>query len=251
MGFFNRKRDEERRAQSRQHEHELGMVQRGFRQNKKMSLLEYNRNRESWRQQNEYNNPAAQMQRFKDAGLNPNLIYGQGSPGNATEMPKYSAPSVDYSGVANPLMGADQLHMRTMDQRRLAMDSIGQYMDVKQKAANIDFMNSRKTGIVQSIEQSKASTDYTQSKTEQNKNLYGQDGKPLQGFNQDIVDLNHEQQGSLQAQKLMNEAKARLDAKKMSLADYETIIRAVGAGGSLLGALPKTLDGLMKIIKNK
>jgi len=30
-----------------------------------------------WNLQNEYNSPAAQMQRFKDAGLNPNLIYGQ------------------------------------------------------------------------------------------------------------------------------------------------------------------------------
>lgn len=30
-----------------------------------------------WNMQNQYNSPAAQMQRFKDAGLNPNLIYGQ------------------------------------------------------------------------------------------------------------------------------------------------------------------------------
>lgn len=32
--------------------------------------------------QNEYNTPANQMQRFADAGLNPNLIYGLGSNGN-------------------------------------------------------------------------------------------------------------------------------------------------------------------------
>lgn len=31
-----------------------------------------------------YNTPANQMSRFQDAGLNPNLIYGQGSPGNQT-----------------------------------------------------------------------------------------------------------------------------------------------------------------------
>lgn len=30
-----------------------------------------------WNMQNEYNSPQAQMQRFRDAGLNPNLIYGQ------------------------------------------------------------------------------------------------------------------------------------------------------------------------------
>ncbi len=36
-----------------------------------------------WNKQNQYNTPTAQMQRFKDAGLNPHLIYGQGSNGNA------------------------------------------------------------------------------------------------------------------------------------------------------------------------
>lgn len=32
--------------------------------------------------QNRYNHPAQQMARFKEAGLNPNLIYGQGNAGN-------------------------------------------------------------------------------------------------------------------------------------------------------------------------
>lgn len=32
-----------------------------------------------WEMQNAYNSPAAQMARFKDAGLNPHLIYGQGN----------------------------------------------------------------------------------------------------------------------------------------------------------------------------
>lgn len=41
-----------------------------------------------WQMQNEYNSPAAQMQRFEDAGLNRNLIYGglSGS-GNAVAAP--------------------------------------------------------------------------------------------------------------------------------------------------------------------
>lgn len=36
-----------------------------------------------WHLQNQYNSPAAQMQRYKEAGLNTNLMYGQGTPGNA------------------------------------------------------------------------------------------------------------------------------------------------------------------------
>ena len=39
-------------------------------------------NVEYWNMQNEYNHPLAQMQRLKDAGLNPNMIYGT-SPSSA------------------------------------------------------------------------------------------------------------------------------------------------------------------------
>lgn len=62
----------------------------------------YRKDLEMWQRQNEYNLPSAQMQRFRDAGLNPNLIYGQGSPGNASEMPRYQAPRAQYGvGVEN------------------------------------------------------------------------------------------------------------------------------------------------------
>lgn len=50
-------------------------------------------NRESWHMQNAYNTPAAQMARFKAAGLNPNLIYGQGNSGNSGDIsPAKAAP---------------------------------------------------------------------------------------------------------------------------------------------------------------
>lgn len=41
-------------------------------------------NEKRWNIQNEYNSPKAQMARFKAAGLNPHLIYGQGNEGNAS-----------------------------------------------------------------------------------------------------------------------------------------------------------------------
>lgn len=37
-----------------------------------------------WNRNNEYNTPLAQMQRLKEAGLNPNLMYGQGTTGNSS-----------------------------------------------------------------------------------------------------------------------------------------------------------------------
>lgn len=47
-----------------------------------------------WRMQNEYNSPQAQMKRFQDAGLNPNLIYGQGNsgPAGAVQTPDVQSP---------------------------------------------------------------------------------------------------------------------------------------------------------------
>lgn len=40
-------------------------------------------NEQWWNKQNQYNSPAAQMERFKEAGLNPNLIYGQSNMGGS------------------------------------------------------------------------------------------------------------------------------------------------------------------------
>lgn len=56
--------------------------------NLEMADYAYTKDQEMWNLQNLYNSPKAQMQRFKQAGLNPNLIYGRGSSGNATAMPK-------------------------------------------------------------------------------------------------------------------------------------------------------------------
>jgi len=60
-------------------------------------LVGYIANRFSTKQQNAYNAPVAQMQRYRDAGLNPNLIYGQGTPGN--QPAPVPVPEVDLSPV--------------------------------------------------------------------------------------------------------------------------------------------------------
>jgi hypothetical protein len=62
-----------------------------------------------WNMQNVYNSPSQQMQRFKEAGLNPNLIYGQmtNSPViRSTDMktPDFVAPKMDTNIASNALM---------------------------------------------------------------------------------------------------------------------------------------------------
>jgi len=56
--------------------------------NLELANYAYDKDLEQWHLQNQYNTPQAQMTRFKQAGLNPNLIYGQGNAGNASASPK-------------------------------------------------------------------------------------------------------------------------------------------------------------------
>jgi hypothetical protein len=58
---------------------------------------------QDWDKQNKYNSPSQQMQRYKEAGLNPNLIYGQMSNSAAirsTDMkqPDFVAPKLQNTG---------------------------------------------------------------------------------------------------------------------------------------------------------
>ena len=48
-----------------------------------------------------YNMPKSQMQRLRDAGLNPNLVYGTGTVTGNTggQQPKYQQQTADFSGV--------------------------------------------------------------------------------------------------------------------------------------------------------
>lgn len=58
---------------------------------------------EAWNMQNEYNTPANQVQRLRDAGLNPNLFYNMGDTGNAKSAPEFS--TYDQGEMINSLFG--------------------------------------------------------------------------------------------------------------------------------------------------
>ena len=65
------------KAQREMNERNIAFQKETNAENKEFALDMWNRN-------NAYNSPAMQMQRFKEAGLNPHLIYGQGTPGNSS-----------------------------------------------------------------------------------------------------------------------------------------------------------------------
>lgn len=92
--------------------------------NRELAEYSYGQEREMIREMNEYNTPEEQMKRYRRAGLNPNLIYSQGKPGQQTQIAKYNAPKMDYSGRL-PLFGD-------------MPDIISQFQNFELKNAEID-----------------------------------------------------------------------------------------------------------------
>lgn len=70
----------------------LGAERLRFNNESKLMDKQNQYNIDMWKMQADYNSPQQQMQRFAEAGLNPNLIYGQGSNGNMSQAPQLVTP---------------------------------------------------------------------------------------------------------------------------------------------------------------
>lgn len=83
-----------------------------------------------WNMQNIYNSPEAQMQRIKAAGLNPHLIYGQGTVGNAGNVRSADAPSWHPEAPQVDLGSA-------------AQGAVGTYFDIQLRGQNLENMKTQ------------------------------------------------------------------------------------------------------------
>lgn len=72
---------------------------RAFEYNKQLADYQNQLNLRNWDLANQYNSPVAQVQRMKEAGLNPNLMYQQGGTGNASGAPEAVTP--EYPELAS------------------------------------------------------------------------------------------------------------------------------------------------------
>lgn len=86
-----------------------------------------------WNMMNDYNSPKAQMARLKEAGLNPNLIYGNGttatgqsSPVRSQDVKQFSpqAPQMDLGAVASTYYNTQtqQLQMDLLQKQAVLLD---------------------------------------------------------------------------------------------------------------------------------
>lgn len=83
-----------------------------------------------WNMQNSYNSPAAQMERYKAAGLNPKLIYGQSNmsqPVRSSSPGSFTAKAPEFRGLSNAgslFTQAYQDNLNSAKQRELTDSTI-------------------------------------------------------------------------------------------------------------------------------
>lgn len=85
-------------------------------------------NLRQWQMENAYNSPSAQIERMREAGLNPDMMYGGGVSGNLSA----SSPSMTSGAAATPMDFTSLANKKTVG------DTVMQALAVEQARANID-----------------------------------------------------------------------------------------------------------------
>lgn len=98
----------------------------------------YQKNMELLKFQLDYNTPVNQMKRFKEAGLNPNLVYGQGSPGNMVSAPNVAAPTpTRRPEMGIPMLGTEFAQARLMASQADLINTKNEESQVKQDLVKV------------------------------------------------------------------------------------------------------------------
>lgn len=100
---------------------------------------EYYRNLELWNRENAYNHPQQQMTRLRQAGLNPNLVYGKGADNTATSIQSVKSKAAEYKikdlvapNATQSINSALTTHMNT-EQTKVNIDQTHEAIALMQK----------------------------------------------------------------------------------------------------------------------
>ena len=119
--------------------------------NERMQHEQNKWNLEQWNRNNAYNSPAAQMQRFKAAGLNPDLMYQQGTPGisSAPAQGSNPIPKQPFRLDLDPTMFA-QLGLIDSQKKNIDADTQVKLADAEGRQQNnfINQLNVEKTKVI-------------------------------------------------------------------------------------------------------
>lgn len=137
--------------------------------NERMLQKQMDYNTQMWNAQNEYNTPANQVQRLKDAGLNPSLMMGQGQTGTASAAGGVTPPTAqgvtmhpyqpDFSGIGQAAQTyvAMQLEKSKVQSQNALTDAQTQQMYIENQY--------RAQKLLAEIAQKSANTRNVQAKT--------------------------------------------------------------------------------------
>lgn len=112
-------------SQTRTNQQQLNFSREMYARQRADSLADYH-------MQNEYNHPSSQMQRLRDAKLNPNLVYGNGTQTQATSIRSANAPAY------NP-------QAPRFDPGSAAAQGISTYQDLQLREAQTDLLREQIT----------------------------------------------------------------------------------------------------------
>lgn len=123
-------------------------------------------NLEQWHRQNEYNTPTNQLKRMREAGLNPQLMYGQGSPGNADAVRSVGAPRMSGIDIGDPIGTFYDLKAKSAQVRNIEADAEMNEANARYASERADLLI-RQLGHNTSTSESESTIKYLQSLVEQ------------------------------------------------------------------------------------
>lgn len=123
--------------------------------NRKFQVQMYERQRNDaladWAMQNQYNSPEMQMDRLRAAGLNPNLVYGNGAVATSASQPRASspagvagqAPQVNLATLVPTLMLGINTQLKEMQLENLKTQNLVLQNQVPNLQARTDYTNTQ------------------------------------------------------------------------------------------------------------
>lgn len=111
-----------------------------------------------WNMQNEYNTPSAQVNRLKEAGLNPALAYGQGGNVANTAGQLSTVPTASYlqnGGPSEAISNMFNVVGNIMALKKLQAETDNINKDTELKGSNIDVAGARTKLIQEQVESEK------------------------------------------------------------------------------------------------
>lgn len=126
-------------------------------------------NEEMWQKQNEYNTPAAQVQRLRDAGLNP-MFYGLDGTGNAGALTAAQPLGYDraqFSSFSNPIQAGLDAATRIAQISNIQSDTAKKNNENVSETVRREKMLAETENIKQQLNNLKAQQGLTESQKEQ------------------------------------------------------------------------------------